>query len=49
MQHELRLSDLRVRPISGFPYAAFYIVTPNGPEILRVLHTSRDIESIQME
>ena len=49
MQGDRRFPNLRVWPISGFPFVAFYIVTASGPEILRVLHTSRDVEAILID
>jgi len=41
------LGDVRVRIIHGFPnYLVFYRRIEDGIEILRVLHSARDIETI---
>lgn len=39
----LRLPTLRVWRIPGFPYALFYIEGVSQVDVLRVLHTRRDI------
>lgn len=42
-----RLSELRVWPISGFRrYLVFYLPQPNGIEIVRILHGSRDVDAL---
>lgn len=41
------LKDLRMWPIKGFEkYLVFYRTVPGGLDIIRVLHTARDIEAI---
>jgi toxin ParE1/3/4 len=37
------MKGLRVWPIKGFPYLAFYLDRENAPDVIRILHTSRDI------
>lgn len=42
-----RLVDVRQQAIKGFKrYLVFYRVTDTGVEILRVIHSARDIEAI---
>ncbi len=42
-----RLADLRCWPIPGFrKHLIFYFQRPDGIEIIRVLHGSRDIQAI---
>lgn len=43
--HELQISDLRQWPIKQFPYFIFYAERERHIEIVRVLHSSRDIPS----
>ena len=38
-----RLADLRHWRVRGFPYLLFYIERESEIDVLRVLHTSRDI------
>ena len=41
-----RLQDLRVWPVKGFPnHLIFYRATPNGIEVVHVLHGARDLDS----
>jgi len=40
---ELRVEGLRSWAISGFPYLVIYRLTKDVIDILRVLHTSRDV------
>lgn len=39
----LRVPGLRSWPLNGFPYRAFYIERDRHIDIVRVLHTSRDL------
>lgn len=39
-------SSLRSRRTNGYPYLVFYWVVENRVEILRVLHSSRDLPNI---
>ncbi len=39
----LGIAGLRSWPIKGFPYRAFYIEADRHIDIVRVLHTARDI------
>lgn len=44
---ELALAELRYSPISKYPmYLVFYRTLPDGIEVVRVLHGSRDIAGI---
>lgn len=43
--HELQISDLRQWPIKRFPYLIFYVDKERHIEIVRVLHSKRDIPS----
>ncbi len=43
--HELDIADLRHRPMRQFPYLIFYLEKERHIEIVRVLHTKRDISS----
>lgn len=36
-------TELRSWPMKGFPYLVFYTHGPRGIDVLRMLHTSRDI------
>jgi toxin ParE1/3/4 len=47
--HESGLSSLRSRRTAGYPYLVFYRVVDDRVEILRVLHTSRDLPKILSE
>lgn len=41
------LSDVRVWPVKGFKnHLIFYCITESGIEILRVLHSSRDLDRV---
>jgi toxin ParE1/3/4 len=40
---------LRSWPITGYPYLVFYLDTREGIDILRILHTRRDIPSILLD
>lgn len=42
-QDRLQRSGLRAWPVKGFPYLIFYRLRGRQPDILRVLHTARDI------
>lgn len=39
------LDRLRCWPLRGFPYLLFYRDGPEGIEVLRILHSARDIPS----
>ena len=42
-----RLSGMRMRPVRGFEkYLIFYLPGADGIEVVRVLHSARDIERI---
>ena len=41
--HELDLPDLRVWPLSRYPYLVFYVDRPEHIDVWRVLHGQRDI------
>ena len=41
--HLLNMADLRVWPITGFPYLIFYIHEHGQVDVLRILHSARDI------
>ena len=41
--YELTIPELRVRPVSGFPFLIFYVVGEEAIDAWRVLHTRRDI------
>jgi len=43
--YELEMPDLRVRPLSRFPYLVFYVISDDVIDVWRVLHTERDIPS----
>ncbi len=43
--YELEIPGLRVRPLAGFPYLAFYAVGDVVVDVWRILHTRRDIPS----
>lgn len=43
LAHLVRPLDIRVVPIAGFPYLVFYMVTMDTVDIVRVLHSGRDI------
>lgn len=38
-------SDLRARPMQGFPYVVFYVVTDDEVDVWRILHTRRDAQA----
>jgi toxin ParE1/3/4 len=40
---DARETALRSWPVKGFPYLVFYTHGPHGVDVVRVLHTSRDI------
>ncbi|MGQ0567670.1 MAG: type II toxin-antitoxin system RelE/ParE family toxin [Gemmobacter sp.] len=42
----IRNARARCWPVEGFPYVVIYIVRNDRPEILRILHTARDIPSL---
>jgi toxin ParE1/3/4 len=44
-QSTAAMKDLRAWPIKGFPYLAFYFGSAKRPDVIRILHTSRDIPS----
>lgn len=37
------MKDLRAWPIKGFPHLVFYLDNARGPDVIRVLHSARDI------
>jgi toxin ParE1/3/4 len=41
--HELRIPGLRYMPLQGFPYLVFYFERDEVIDIVRILHTKRDI------
>lgn len=43
--HELDIADLRQWPMKQFPYLIFYVEKEQRIEIVRVLHSKRDIPS----
>jgi toxin ParE1/3/4 len=43
--YELEIPDLRVRPLTRFPYLVFYVAGDDVVDVWRVLHTRRDIPS----
>ncbi len=43
--YELEIPGLRVRPLTRFPYLVFYVVRDDVVDVLRILHTRRDIPS----
>lgn len=38
--------QIRSWPLSGHPYLVFYLETKRGTEVIRLLHTRRDIPAI---
>jgi toxin ParE1/3/4 len=42
-QHELGLPELRVWPLSRYPYLLFYVERQDHVDVWRVLHSQRDI------
>lgn len=42
----LNLPALRSLPLDGFPYLVFYVERDHHVEIVRLLHTSRDLPAI---
>ena len=44
--HELMLPGMRYRAMRCFPYLIFYVEKENRIELVRVLHTSREISSL---
>jgi toxin ParE1/3/4 len=40
---ELNIPELRFWPLGRFPYALFYIEHPGHVQVIRCVHTSRDI------
>ena len=43
--YEIEIPDLRVRPLTRFPYLVFYVVRDEVVDVWRILHTRRDIPS----
>lgn len=43
--HELQIIDLRQWPMQRFPYLIFYVEKQRHIELVRVLHSERDIPS----
>ena len=41
--------DVRCLPLDGFPYLVFYVETAGGIEVIRVLHSARDIPTHSQE
>ena len=41
--HEVGIPELRVWPLARFPYLVFYRVRPHHVDVLRVLHSRRDV------
>ncbi len=44
--HELKLPGMRYRAMRRFPYMIFYVEKENRIEVVRVMHSSRDISSL---
>jgi toxin ParE1/3/4 len=44
--HELDIPDLRQWPLGRFPYLIFYVEKTNRIEIVRVLHTGRNVPAL---
>ena len=42
----LRDAELRVWKVARFPYLLFVVSAPEGPTVIRVLHTSRDVRAV---
>lgn len=40
---EFGMPDLRLWPVSGFPYLVLYVEQESSIDIYRILHTARDI------
>ena len=47
--HVSKVTDLRTWPVSGFPYVILYVEGESSIDVLRVLHTSRDIPATLRE
>lgn len=43
--YELEIPDLRVRPVTRFPYLVFYVVGDKVVDVWRILHSRRDMPS----
>ena len=43
LAEKVRISQLRVWPVKGFPHLAIYLVEDGRVTIVRVLHAARDI------
>ena len=43
LARKMTIPTLRVWPVKGFPYIAFYVTRQQGVRVIRVLHTARDI------
>ena len=43
--YELGIPDLRVRPVTRFPYLVFYVAGGEVVDVWRILHSRRDIPS----
>jgi toxin ParE1/3/4 len=44
--HILPIKRLRMWPVSGFPHLVFYLERADHIDIIRVLHSARDIPSV---
>lgn len=42
-EEDLRIAGLRAWTMRGFPHLVLYLVDDDGPEVQRVLHSSRDL------
>jgi toxin ParE1/3/4 len=47
--HELNLPDLRLWPLTHYPYLVFYVEQPDHIDVWRVLHGQRDIPAWMRE
>jgi toxin ParE1/3/4 len=46
--HELDIAGLRACSLESFPYLIFYIEHPSFIDIIRVLHSSRDVYNLPL-
>ena len=46
---EVRIEGLRVWSLRGFPHLVLYLLDDDGPEVIRILHSARDIPSTLRE
>ena len=47
--HLLDLPGLRTWPLTGYPFLIFYFERPEWLDVLRVLHSRRDVSALLME